>query len=221
MSLPTHHPGDALLMEYAGGCLGEPAALVLATHLALCPGCRHSVAELETVGGALLDELEPESVSTCCRNAVFARLDEAEETARPVRRPTAAAVRRPNGAPLLPQPLRRYVGDLERLRWRSRLPGLQIADIPLGNGTAQLVRMRGGVAVPRHSHDGLELAVILQGGFTDQLGHFLRGDVAVGDDSVDHKPVADTEGCLCLSVTLGRLRLTGPLGRLIDPFLSL
>lgn len=222
MSLPTHHPGDALLMDYAGGGLPEPAALVLATHMALCPGCRHAVAELETVGGALLEELEPDPVSACCRDAVFGRLDEAADPLPPRK----MALRcwnenRANGTPLLPQPLRRYVGDMERLRWRTKLPGLQMADIPLGSGVAKLVRMRGGVAVPQHSHEGMELAVILAGGFSDSLGHFLRGDVAIGDDSVDHRPVADSEGCLCLSVTLGRLRLTGPLGRLVDPFLTL
>ncbi|HYD70763.1 ChrR family anti-sigma-E factor [Azospirillum sp.] len=222
MSLPTHHPGDALLMDYAGGCLPEPAALVLATHMALCPGCRHAVAELETVGGALLEELEPDPVSACCRDAVFARLDEAADP-MPTRN---ASLRhrnedRANGTPLLPQPLRRYVGDVERLRWRTKLPGIQIVDLPLSGGSARLVRMRGGAAAPRHSHEGMELAVILAGGFSDSLGHFLRGDVAIGDDSVDHKPVADPEGCLCLSVTLGRLRLTGPLGRLIDPFVTL
>lgn len=222
MSMPTHHPGDALLMDYAGGCLAEPAALVLATHMALCPGCRHAVAELETVGGALLEELEPDPVSTCCRDAVFARLDEAADPALPRKAsPLPRNGTPPNGSPLLPQPLRRYVGDIERLRWRTKLPGIQMADIPLRNGVARLVRMRGGVAVPQHSHEGMELAVILAGGFSDTLGHFLRGDVAIGDDSVDHKPIADAEGCLCLSVTLGRLRLTGPLGRLIDPFLTL
>jgi putative transcriptional regulator len=229
MSLPTHHPGDALLMDYAGGCLAEPAALVIATHMTLCPGCRHAVAELETVGGALLEELEPEEVSDCCRNAVFARLDAADAPRPMPPRPrngsgvcgSGVGGSGVGGTPLLPRPLRRYVGDLERLRWRTRLPGLQMAEIPLGNGVANLVRMRGGVAVPQHSHDGLELAVILAGGFTDSLGHFVRGDVAIGDDGVDHRPVADAEGCLCLSVTLGRLRLTGPLGRLIDPFISI
>ena len=214
MSLPTHHPGDALLMDYAGGGLGEAGSLVIATHLALCPGCRQSVNELEAVGGALLDGLEPDTLSPGALDALLARLDEPEEPAPP---PRPAP---PGGAPLLPEPLRSYVdGDPSRLRWRPLLPGMLAADIRLSRGErARLIRMKGGVAVPRHSHDGIELGIVLEGGFSDTLGHFVRGDVAVGDGSIDHKPVADPEGCLCLSVTLGRLRLTGAVGRFLNPF---
>jgi len=215
MKLPTHHPGDALLMDYAGGCLGEAGSLVIATHLALCPGCRHAVSELDAVGGAMLEGLEPDPVAPDALDAMLARLDEPEDPAPPRR---AAA---PVDVPLLPEPLRSYVGDdLSRLRWRPMLPGIQGVNIRLARGgTARLVRMKGGATVPQHSHDGLELSIVLQGGLSDVLGHFVRGDVAVGDGSVDHKPVADPEGCLCLSVTLGRLRLTGAMGRFLNPFL--
>ena len=47
---PSHHPEPALLMEYASGASPEPFSLVIATHLALCPECRRSVAELEAAG---------------------------------------------------------------------------------------------------------------------------------------------------------------------------
>ncbi|WP_448190386.1 ChrR family anti-sigma-E factor [Azospirillum sp. sgz301742] len=217
MSLPTHHPGDALLMDYAGGGLGEAGGLVVATHLALCPGCRHAVNELEAVGGALLDGLEPDTLSPGALDALLTRLDEPDEPAPPHRMPP------PPGALVLPEPLRSYVGcDLSQVRWRMMAPGFQCSDIRLSRGErARLVRMKGGASVPQHSHDGLELAIVLHGGFSDSLGHFVRGDVAVGDGSIDHKPVADPEGCVCLSVTLGRLRLTGAIGRFLNPFLRL
>ncbi len=216
MSLPTHHPGDALLLDYAGGCLGEAGSLAVATHLALCPGCRHAVGEMEAVGGALLDEIAPDPVAPGALDALLARLDEPDEPPPP--RPAP-----PCGALLVPEPLRAYVGgDLSAMKWRPMAPGFQCVDIRLGRGErARLMRMKGGVSVPQHSHDGLELALVLQGGFTDSLGHFVRGDLGVGDDSVDHRPVADPEGCLCLSVTLGRLRLTGAVGRFFNPFLRL
>ena len=46
MSKPNHHPDEALLLEYAGGGLTESIALVVATHLALCPICRRMVEEM-------------------------------------------------------------------------------------------------------------------------------------------------------------------------------
>ena len=218
MSLPTHHPGDALLMDYAGGCLGEAGGLVVATHLALCPGCRLAVNELEAVGGALLDDLEPDTLAPGALDALLARLDTPDEPAPPPRRCAP-----PNGTLVIPEPLRSYVGgDLSQVRWRPMAPGFQCHDIRLNHGErARLLRMKPGAVVPQHSHDGLELAIVLHGGFSDSLGHFLRGDVAVGDGSIDHRPKADPEGCVCLSVTFGRLRLTGAVGRFLNPFLRL
>ncbi|MGQ9364743.1 ChrR family anti-sigma-E factor [Azospirillum sp. ST 5-10] len=223
MSLPTHHPGDALLLDYASGGLGEGPALVVASHMTLCPNCRAAVVDLEAVGGAMLDGIEPEPLSPDCLERTLARLD--DDGPAPLR-PVGDIVRLPPagraGGPLLPEPLRSYLGGcVESLAWRTKVPGIRVADIPLASGSAQLVRIAPGAAVPRHSHDGMELSMVLDGGFTDHYGHFLRGDVAVGDENVDHRPRADAEGCLCLSVTVGSLRLTGPFGRLLNPFLRL
>jgi putative transcriptional regulator len=46
--------------------------------------------------------------------------------------------------------------------------------------------------------------------------------VAEADHEVDHRPVADEgEDCLCLVVTDAPLKLTGRLGRLVNPFVRL
>ncbi len=76
--------------------------------------------------------------------------------------------------------------------------------------------------MPVHTHEGTELTLVLAGAFSDAHGHFLRGDVAEADASVEHQPVADPgEDCLCLAVTDAPLRLTGPFGRLLNPFLRI
>lgn len=227
MTLPRHHPGESLLLDYASGLLAEPVALAVATHLAYCPACRHAVAELEAVGGALFDGLEPEPVTPGCLDAVMARLDRAdarvESTVRGRHRTASGPV------PLFPQPLRRYAGEDGRsLRWTPMVPGMSCALVPVGGGggagrpaaKARLMRMRGNLPMPRHTHAGVEITVVLDGGFHDELGAFARGDLSFGDASIDHQPVADPEGCLCLSVTVGPLRLTGAVGRFLNPFLS-
>ena len=62
--------------------------------------------------------------------------------------------------------------------------------------------------------------MVLDGGFSDENGRFAQGDVAISDDTIAHRPVADAErDCLCLTVTEGPIRLTGFIGRLINPFL--
>ena len=50
MSL-SHHPSEALLLDYALGSLAEGWSLAVATHLSLCPMCRQQVAEMEALGG--------------------------------------------------------------------------------------------------------------------------------------------------------------------------
>jgi putative transcriptional regulator len=81
------------------------------------------------------------------------------------------------------------------------------------------MRMRRGEAMPRHTHGGIELVLMLDGGFTDERGSYRRGDVVISDGAVVHRPVADDDAdCLCLVVMEGGLKLTGPLGRILNLF---
>jgi putative transcriptional regulator len=208
---PVHHPSEERLLDYASGASPEPVALLVATHLALCPGCRRAIAELEAVGGALLEELPPEPVNDDSFARLLARLD----------RPAPAVPAVSSGDPILPQPLRDYIGSLDRVAWRRFGP---VYEVRLLTGfdrlTTRLVRIRPGSVMPRHTHAGSELSLVLQGGFSDVTGHYRRGDVAEADREVDHRPVVDAdEECLCLAVTDAPVRLTGRLGRLLNPFI--
>ena len=100
MTIPTHHPGEELLLDYADGSLPESAALAVATHLALCPPCRDHVTTLEAIGGALLDDSPPEPISDDCLDALLSRLEEPELKPRPTFAPL------PPQLIVLPQPLR-------------------------------------------------------------------------------------------------------------------
>lgn len=213
---PRHHPADALLVDYAAGAMKEPMSLLVATHLALCPQCRNQVETLESVGGALLETIEPVDVDDTALDALMARLDDhgVEDD--------VPAGRHDDGDPLLPQPLRGYVGtSLSQLRWQG-IGNFQYVDMGLGNGDTRtrLMRIAPGTAMPQHTHEGNELTLVLSGGFSDGALSFRRGDVAVTDDTVDHRPIADAgEPCICLAVTDAPLKLTGRFGRLINPLI--
>jgi putative transcriptional regulator len=230
MSLPSHHPGDTLLIDYSGGALCEGASLVVATHLAFCPCCRRLVTDMEAVGGALLEDLEPEPVDCGCLDALLARIDREENTlppCRPAARPASITASPPVAEPAngacrrLPEPLRGYLcGSLDQQPWRFLQPGMSCVDLDAGrSATTRLIRMKGGISVPRHTHGGIELTVVLEGGFSDEFGAFRPGDIAVGDPSIEHRPVSDREGCLCVTATVGGLTLTGPLGRFLNRFI--
>lgn len=212
---PRHHPADELILDYATGGAPEPVALLVATHLALCPACRRSATRLEGVGGALLDDLPPAAIAGDALERALARLDQ------PHAMPPPAAFA--PSSRLLPTPLSRYApAGLDGLAWRRVVSGIDQAALPCGGGPmkAALLKIAAGRAIPRHTHRGSEMLMVLDGAFSDETGRYARGDVEVSEETIAHRPVADADrDCLCLIVTEGPIRLTGLVGRLINPFL--
>lgn len=212
----SFHPADEFLLAYGAGSLDEATALLVATHLTLCPRCRDEVARIETVGGTMLEDLPRAEMQAGALDAVLARLDEPTLPQRCRPRPTAPS--------FIPEPLRSYLGGgIDDIRWKRLANGLeQSLVLESGRARARLYRIAPGVTIPEHGHEGNELTLVLRGGFRDINGHYGPGDVASADDAVTHNPVADHDGaCICLAVTDAPLRLTGLLGRLVSPFLNL
>jgi putative transcriptional regulator len=210
--IPRHHPEESLLVTYASGELQEPLSLVVATHLALCPACRHGVAQYEALGGLLLEDLPPAPL-----NADGLRISdvsqqhlEAGEAVRPSRSLDSMG---------LPEPLNTYLANRAggaNWRKRHRLSEISLLTDYPGFRT-KLIKIAAGTAMPRHTHEGHEFTLVLAGGFADATGQYQRGDVAVADSMIDHQPIADSsQDCICLAVVDAPLRLTGFPGRFMN-----
>ncbi|MCC6736626.1 MAG: cupin domain-containing protein [Bauldia sp.] len=215
--MPTRHPSDALLLDYAAGSLSEGWGLAVATHLALCPACRSRVLAAEAVGGAMIDAIEPAPVAEDALAATLARIDADPDPAPR----SAAPVRRE--ASIFPEPLRSYIENGPGLAWRKLGPSAHTIIIPTGDRatTARLLRIPAGAAMPVHSHRGLELTLVLQGAFHDEGGTYARGDIEEADEEVEHQPIASPgEDCICLAVTDAPLKFRG-VARLLQPFLGI
>ena len=211
----THHLSDEFLVEYANGSLPGPEALVVGSHLAICAECRDRVETFETVSAVLLEEGEVEAVSPGALEAILAKIDGPEEE---------------DSAPLIefdrdtleiiPPPLRTYLdGSLSDLDWKRTGRGIEEASLVRDEDIRiSLLRIRAGQKVPSHTHRGEEFTLVLSGGYADGDDHFGKGDVSLADSAKDHAPVADSNGpCLCLTVRNGATRLTGPIGRFLNP----
>jgi putative transcriptional regulator len=214
MTVPQHHPTEATLLAYAAGALGAALSLVVASHLAFCTECREAVAEGELIGGSLLDELAPVALAVGSRERVLARLGTA---------PPPPAPRLALADPLLPAPLARQLGrGLLEIEWRRLGPGLRqhmLQPHDIAGGNLRLLRIGSGRKIPRHGHSGTELTLVLQGSYTDELGHFGRGDVSETDSDIVHQPVSDRdEECICLIATEARLRFDGVIARVFQRF---
>jgi putative transcriptional regulator len=212
MSHPVaHHPGEELLLAYAGGAADEATSLIVAVHLAYCAACRRQYGEMEALGGSLLQELAPVPLSRGALDAALLKLDAItpfERPARPVSRDGTPAV------------LRSYIGgDLRDVRWRQVGPHLSY--VPLfrrGGVAARLLRGVPGAQTGDHRHGGLEYTLVLKGGFSDETGRYAPGDLQVMAGDMRHNPVADPgEDCINLAVTTGPLKFESLLQRIVAP----
>ncbi len=226
--MPEHHIAHPMLMDYAAGSMAQPVAMLIATHVALCPECRAEVSRFEAIGGALLDQIEPAALTDGSFDVALARLDAPYEPHPAATRPVS--VHSVNHALLsdiavLPEPLRSAITQSPaRLSWRRRGIGLQEIVLPSGNPTirASLLKISPGASMPVHTHGGTELTLVLAGAFRDAAGHYQRGDVTLADRNINHRPVADEQDeCLCFAVVDGGIRLTGIFGRIANPMLRL
>ncbi|MDA0239299.1 MAG: ChrR family anti-sigma-E factor [Proteobacteria bacterium] len=214
---PRHHLNDEWLFSYAVGGTTEPTDVLIASHLTLCPHCRNIVREAEDIGGGLFSDLAPEPMGSDALSLVLSRLDAADSD-------DSNAVQTPSfDQGNLPQPILHYMdADVETVAWRWVAKGVwehRLLQDRTGT-TLRLYRIAPGTSLPEHGHRGQELTLILTGAYNDQFGRFARGDIAdLGIDAV-HKPVTEkVEECIALAVNEAPIRLTGPVGRLVEPFL--
>jgi putative transcriptional regulator len=205
--MPTHHPDDSLLLEYAAGSLSEAKALLVATHLALCPACRLAVRSGEAAGAAL-------AFAEDAAVAVVAPPDVSGEEIERLASPGTIA------CPSVPEPLRSYLGaPVAELAWQGAGLGVKAYRLPEFRGatSVRLLSIPPGRRMPRHTHMGEELTLVLRGSFSDATGAYLKGDVATADQRIDHQPHAGAEEeCLCLAVEDAPLRFTGWRGGILS-----
>ena len=203
----TARPVDSLLACYCAGSLSPAMHALVASHLMLSSDSAGFVSALESALGESLASEMAQPVPD--RDARLAAIFDAPEA-------VAAA---PPECGILPPPLRSLVGlDFAALKWRTKLPGIKECRISAeGEGEANLLWIKAGRKIPFHTHGGSEVTLVLQGAFRDAAGHYARGDLAIADGSVNHQPVVDADAdCICFAVTDAPLRMTGPVGRIVE-----
>lgn len=207
------NPVDALMAGYAAGTLPSPLFAMVDAHLAMVPHNRNFVADLELFSGMELDQIEPAELGRRddMLSEIFASADSGVSTVK----------QRPNPS-VLPEPLAKLVGcSFEDIPWRNVLPGVREHRVGDQDGCRMsMFWLKAGTGVPSHTHGGAEVTLVLEGGYSDGVGHYVAGDLAYADDSVDHRPIADDDGdCIGFAITDAPLVLTGPLGRFFNPLM--
>lgn len=208
MTAIRHHIRSELLAAWVTGNLPAQFAAVVASHVALCPDCRAESGALQSLGGALLDNLAAADLSPDALAKALAALDDPAPRPEP---PVAAAG-------IFPAPVMQVLGGRPP-KWSLLGGGIRqqilMAD---RSGSLRLLYIPPGRRVPEHSHGGLELTLVLQGSFSDSSGQFCVGDVEDADDEINHQPVAgEGDPCICLAATDAPLRFRALLPKLLQP----
>lgn len=207
MTAITHHTPDAMLAAYAAGSLPHPFAVVIASHVSLCLECRAALAAHQSVGGAILETTDTADLSENLKSDLLARLD-APCASEPVYERSG----------VFPGPVMHELKGRPP-RWKSLGLGVRQSILSASEeGSARLLYIPPGQAVPDHSHNGLELTLVLQGSFSDETGRFGVGDLEIADESLEHTPTADSgPPCICLAATDAPLRFNSLVPRLLQP----
>ncbi len=211
----NHHISDDLLMGYAAGALPQAFDLVVATHVSLSEDARARLTGFEAIGGAVLDRVGEAELAEDSLEATLARISGVEPEER-------SAPEQSEG--IFPTPLQRVVGgDLDAVNWRSVGMGVKQAVLHSGkDGSARLLMIPAGQAMPVHGHRGLEMTLVLKGAYSDDDGRYARGDIEIADEEMHHTPIADAgEDCVCLIATDAPLKFDGLLPRIAQPFVGI
>jgi putative transcriptional regulator len=106
------------------------------------------------------------------------------------------------------------------LVWKKLAGGINQAQVVLDNKTqCEFIYMTPGSQVPVHRHQGSEITLVLDGSFSDELGHYKASDFMVRTKDNLHRPTSE-EGCLCFAVLDSPLTFTKGLARLMNPLIQ-
>lgn len=198
MTTPTQHPSSAVLSDYASGALRPAFAAVVAAHLEACPHCRSEVRALESLGGAMIEDLAPAEMSPASLDRAMAALEAA--------------------APEAPAPVR---STLDRIpfgpeRWLA--PGMSIRKAKSGEyaDLLYLLRLPSGQKTVPHGHQGTEFTQVLKGAYVDGDGRMAAGDFCELNQASQHQPHVDQGSeCICLIASERPMRMFTRLGRFV------
>ena len=221
--VPLSPSMESLLAAYASGHLGHGMSVLIASFLTLSPVARRQMETFETLNGIMLDDADTVEMSEDALTFLMMRLDAPDpDEANFAANGNAESVVGINND--LPVPLRSVLDyPIEDQRWRFAYPGVRQLSLGIGDDDerVKLLKIKPGKAAPRHTHKGIEATLVLRGAFRDGNRLYERGQLALADQHIQHRPRAEgDEDCICLAVNDGALRFTDSFGRVARDFFA-
>jgi putative transcriptional regulator len=168
---PQTHPLDSVLLDYAAGRLPDCRALLVNTHLALCPHCRQRMQSYEAKAGINLEDMPTEQMDASCLENLLQKID---EHGPPACIDVTIPVHSAPVASFIPEPLHELIGlSLLAANWQALGKGVFVyrADLP---GELRLYRFEAGASI---DVKGEAMLLILDGEIRTLLNSHGPGDI--------------------------------------------
>jgi putative transcriptional regulator len=215
----TESQSDAVT-DYAAGNLSPAKHALMACVVELNPLIGQEVAFETHVAASLMTEIRPVPLSPMLIGDTLETLCYSKTSKLPANDGVHSDIE----MRLAPKPLRDLMdgSGLRDIKWKSLIPGVAVHDV-LGDRKTRtgdrmyLLRAKGGMQLPEHSHKGQEWTLTLKGSYLAGAKSYSRGDLHIVDESTEHAPyVEEGEDCICLIVTQGQLHMKSWLPRLLQ-----
>lgn len=209
-----HHPSEQILQQFAAGELSPSVSVAVSIHLEMCSCCQDKVnAYTEQQATVYLGNIEDtESELTMDLDSIFDSIVQ-DETIETVHIPQAQYFTAGNKKIVKPHALRQLnlsdwngLGKVNRSR-------VDLIDEEIHSS---LLHIEAGGEIPKHTHKGEEVTVLLDGSFKDEMGEYNKGDFIWLSGEHNHNPVSE-EGCVCYAVVSDALHFSQGLSRLLNP----
>lgn len=221
--MANFHPSDNTLLEYSSGNLDWALSICVSAHMQFCPQCKSKVVQFNSIGGNALVECEPIKVESNSFDALMKRINsDAPQTK------TASASESMDNIDerikSLPKVVQKLIPKDKPLKWSFVSPSLRSAQLETGQDHYEVCfhKIKRGGRVAEHDHRGLEVTLVLEGSFSDSEGNYTPGDYIVKHPGEPHRPIAaQDQDCLCLSIMEAPVKVTGLMGKVVNPFLKI
>lgn len=206
---------EDVITDYSAGNLSPAKHIIVACQSEISEQVANRVAFQEGIAASLIEDGASEALSPLFMGNVLAALPEQDGFVAPAQCDSAEG--------MAPKSLRHMLGHgLKDMKWKSLIPGVAVHDI-LGNRHTKdgdrlyLLKAKGGMKMPEHSHNGEEWTLILTGSYKTGEKQFVRGDLHIEDETETHSPHIDEgEDCICLVMTQGPLKMQGWLPKVVQ-----
>ncbi|TRW50530.1 transcriptional regulator [Aliidiomarina halalkaliphila] len=213
------HPSEELLVNYVSGQLNAALAVVVGTHIDMCPRCRAVVHDIE-VHLATRELHQTSPVAEPQLTAMLESILSSEAPAMPERPALQEHVVLESKSFKVPPSLGRHAARMGP--WSKMPGGLWRSPLELSaEERMYLIYMQENAKLPEHTHRGNEATLVIDGVFHDEHDEYRDGDFIFLDSDQHHTPHTADESCLTLAFLDAPLHFTSGVARLLNPFSSL